>query len=176
MRVLRAGRGFVDTHAMSYFKHGEAGSKQTTGTPEYRVWSSMISRCTKPNSKWYSYYGGRGIEVCERWMEYTNFLLDMGRRPSSKHSIERTDNDQGYSKENCCWALQVVQIRNRRNTRIIDFNGNSMAIATALEMVGFDATERNIERVNWRINNGWSVNDAVRTPVQSKGFRYVQTA
>lgn len=93
-------------------KHGQATTKGKT--VEYRTWQSMINRCTKPNVKAFNHYGGRGITVCERWREFTNFFEDMGRNPSPKHSIERIDVNGNYEPSNCKWATHIDQARNKR--------------------------------------------------------------
>jgi len=92
-------------------KHGHAVLR----TPEYRAWASMKERCLNPRHRFYSYYGGRGITICERWMlSFEKFLSDMGSRPSSKHSLDRRDNNGNYEPENCRWATAKVQMHNRR--------------------------------------------------------------
>src|SRR3990167_7073362 len=73
-------------------------------SPEYIAWTNMVRRCTKPRNPKYQSYGGRGIAVCERWLEgFENFLADMGIRPSPNLTLERRDNDRGYEPGNCLW-------------------------------------------------------------------------
>lgn len=91
--------------------HGHNSRKYRT--PTYRTWYAMIQRCTNPNYKYYYLYGGRGITVCERWRDFTNFLADMGERPEGL-TIERIDNDKGYYLDNCKWATIEEQNRNKR--------------------------------------------------------------
>jgi hypothetical protein len=95
--------------------HGEAISKGAPASSEYSCWLELRSRCRNPRHRRYKDYGGRGITVCERWdNSFENFLADMGRRPSRYHSIDRKDNDRGYSPGNCRWATREQQRNNQR--------------------------------------------------------------
>jgi len=88
-----------------------------TGTQEFKAWDSMLQRCTNPNHKSYSRYGGRGIRVCDRWHVFENFYADMGAKPYGL-TLERIDNDGGYTPKNCVWASWEAQYKNRRNAWI----------------------------------------------------------
>lgn len=89
---------------------------------EYATWSRMLSRCYNKNVAMYYRYGARGISVCEEWRNsYEQFLLDMGRRPNGKYSLDRIDNNKGYSKENCRWATDIEQANNKCNNTMVEY-------------------------------------------------------
>jgi len=77
------------------------------------VWAEMIQRCTNNNNPAFKNYGGRGITVCDRWREFQNFIDDMGPRPSGG-TLDRINNDKGYSPDNCRWVPVQVQACNKR--------------------------------------------------------------
>ena len=84
--------------------------------PIYLNWQTMIQRCENPKHPKYPTYGARGITVCARWKVFENFYTDMGDRPSPAYSIDRKDNDRGYSPDNCRWATKREQLLNTRRS------------------------------------------------------------
>jgi hypothetical protein len=92
------------------------------GTPEYISWSNMKAHCYNPKHKFYHNYGGRGIRICNRWLQsFKNFLADMGNKPGPDYSLDRKNNDSNYEPKNCRWATRKEQMNNmqrQRNMRI----------------------------------------------------------
>ena len=98
------------------FKHG--CSSRDRQTPGHRSWTGLKSRCLDAKNKDFRNYGGRGIAVCDRWLDsFENFLADMGPKPSSMHSIDRIDSDGSYEPSNCRWATPKEQQSNTRRKR-----------------------------------------------------------
>lgn len=94
-------------------------SASRSPTPEYISWQQMRQRCTNPNVGGYRYWGGAGVKICDSWMEdgkgFSNFLADMGHRPTRKHTLDRFPNPNGnYEPGNCRWTTRKEQRRNRR--------------------------------------------------------------
>lgn len=147
--MLRGGK----TRSCGCLKNEPAHNKThgMAGTPEYGAWANMRSRCINTGDKAYANYGGRGIRVCDRWMDsFENFLSDMGKRPSAQHSLDRIDNDGPYSPENCRWATRGKQQNNRRNTKFITYGGETKAVAEWAAITGIsDETLRNRIRLGY---------------------------
>lgn len=127
----------------------------------------MKRRCNDPNNKEYKNYGARGIKVCKKWNKFKNFLKDMGEPPSSKHKIDRIDNNKGYYKSNCRWATQREQARNTRRNRLLTFKNKTQLMIEWSE-------EMNIQYkvLSDRINKlKWSVEKALTEPVRKQQKR-----
>lgn len=97
-------------------------------TAEYSVWISMLARCRNRHDKNWIRYGKRGITVCDRWLSFEAFIQDMGWRPTSKHSIDRINNEGNYEPSNCRWATLDQQRRNMRTNRWVNWNGERMCL------------------------------------------------
>lgn len=113
-----------------------------SNTPEYRTWKRLRGRCTNPNSPDFPYYGGRGIRVCDRWLNsYADFLADVGPRPSAKHSLDRFPNNDGnYEPHNVRWTTHREQMNNTRAIGLKDLDGNKIGFKRAAEILATTAS------------------------------------
>lgn len=125
------------------YKHGKFGTRI------HKIWDGMIQRCHNSNCKDYKNWGGRGIKVCNEWREFENFYADMGEAPEGR-SIDRIDNDKGYSKSNCRWATWKEQLRNRRNVRMLSIDGMTKPVVQWAEELGFNR-QATVRRITARI-------------------------
>lgn len=124
--------------------------------PLYNVWQSMKRRCDSPKNALYHRYGGRGITVCKRWLhDFHVFVADMGDRPEGT-TIERIDNDKGYSPENCRWATRKEQQRNREITRKVFIEGKEYLAIELAELSGLKS-----DTIVERANRGLSYNAVI---------------
>lgn len=136
---------------------------------EYTAWRHMNDRCHNPEHPNYPPYGGRGIRVCARWREsFETFLDDLGARPSSKHSLDRVDNDGNYEPGNCRWATRFEQDSNTSRVHLLEFNGERLTIREWSRRTGIN---REVLRRRVRIL-GWSPERALTEPVPQRGGRY----
>jgi hypothetical protein len=132
-------------------------------TPTYKSWAGAKDRCSNPNTPCYPHYGGRGIKMCDRWAaSFEAFLEDMGPRPSTKHSLDRKDNDGDYELGNCRWATAMEQGNNRRTNHPIAAFGESKTVA---EWAQDPRCAVNKYTLRQRIvAYGWGAEQAIVTP------------
>lgn len=122
----------------SEFKKRHGG----TGTPEYECWCAMKQRCCNQRNPAFPRYGGRGVTICERWRRsFSEFLADMGPRPSMQHSLDRhPKNDGNYEPGNVRWATDTEQARNTRANRLIVIDGRSRTLSEWAETSGISTS------------------------------------
>jgi hypothetical protein len=132
--------------------------------PEYMSWCAMMARCTNENVEYFHLYGGRGINVCDRWQDsFVAFLEDMGPKPTNLHQIDRIDTNGNYEPGNCRWATPSENQRNRRNNKLITAFGVTMTQAEWSERSGMPAIT-----IHARIKKGWTTERAVTLPRHTK--------
>lgn len=128
-------------------------------TKAFSIWHNMRTRCYNKKATYYADYGGRGVTVCERWAKFANFLEDMGQPPEGM-TLERADNELGYSKENCLWASRKAQANNRRSSRFIEYNGQTKTLQQWAEATGLQRAT-----IAYRLDKaGMSIEEALTTP------------
>lgn len=134
-------------------KHGATRVR----TPEYVAWLGMIQRCEDRNCKTFARYGERGISICRRWREsFAKFYIDMGDKPSPRHSLGRINNAGNYHPGNCRWELPKQQARNRRSSHFVTAKGFTRTIAEWAEITGI-----NQGTISHRLRRGWSDQSAI---------------
>jgi len=123
--------------------------------PLYIVWKNLKQRCDNENRKGYKDYGGRGITYTDKWRTFEGFFEDMGEEWKPGLMIDRVDNEKGYCKENCRWTTRTVQNRNRRNTRIVCYCGDTKPLAEWCDLLGLDynKTLARIDVLHWTIED-----------------------
>lgn len=162
-----AARGYCPKHYVAAKRQGlplrphKYERHNASYTPEYYAWENMIARCNYKSYKNYSDYGGRGIKVCDRWRNsFNNFYEDMGKRPSSKHSLDRKNTNGDYSPDNCRWATSTEQLINRRIAHNLTYNGKTQIVSEWAKELGISQFT-----LRARIRYGWSVERILGTPV-----------
>lgn len=140
---------FIDRNK-SRATHGQ------TGSPTFISWDSMKQRVLNPSHKSYENYGGRGITICERWLEsFENFVADMGERPEGM-TLDRIDTNGNYEPENCRWATDEVQGNNKRSSKLIEFQGRTQTSIQWAREFGIHP-----KVLLYRLKNGWSIEEAL---------------
>jgi len=129
----------------------------------YRIWRGMKSRCYNENNKNYFRYGGRGVIVFDSWVnnysEFQRWSLENGYKDNL--TIDRVDNNGNYEPSNCRWTTMVVQARNRRNSMVVIYNGESVNLMEISEKVGI-----RVSVIRSRLNYEWSIEKSIETPLR----------
>jgi len=142
-------------------KHGHTWAGGSTST--YKSWRSMSGRCNNPNHHKYHLYGALGVKMCDRWSKFENFMEDMGERPEGT-TIDRYPDQSGtYCKENCRWATITEQNNNKKTNVHIEYNHIVMTVGDAVRLSGSTVKRLVVYK---RIKRGWSIDDALNTPVR----------
>ena len=135
-----------------------------TKTREHHIWLNMKYRCYKKTSQSYYRYGGRGITVCDRWLEsFENFLEDMGYSPSDKYSLDRINNDGNYEPSNCKWVTAKEQANNTSRTVFLEYNGVKKSLRYWEDITGISKAT-----LYSRLQKGWSIEQIITTPLDIK--------
>lgn len=130
---------------------------------EFQIWCSMKARCLYESATGYENYGGRGIQVCDRWLNsFEDFMEDMGPMPTPQHSIERKDVNGNYEPSNCIWLPKSEQASNTRRNRKLTFNGETLTVFQWARKTGISRPT-----ISSRVNIlGWTTEMALtRTPI-----------
>lgn len=134
-----------------------------TGLPTFKSWESMKQRCTNPKAPDYPRYGGRGITICDEWINsYDTFVKDMGQRPKGR-SLDRIDVNGNYEPSNCRWATNRQQQNNKKNSPRLKHNGSIKTVGDWSKESGIPA-----KVILWRIAHDWDAGKAIYTPVRKK--------
>lgn len=140
---------------------------------EYPSWVSMKDRCLNKNSLAWGRYGGRGITICESWLDFWVFLKDMGDRPSKEYSLDRIDNDGNYEPGNCRWATRSEQQRNTKKNRVFEYKGkkyNSMAELAEKEDLQYDLLKSRSNKIDWSVEKMVEQNKYSHTRIRKHKF------
>lgn len=136
-----------------------------SNTRLYNTWALMIERCERPTNRAYKYYGQRGITVCKEWHDFLEFKAWAdATKPNDDYTLDRKDNNKGYSPDNCRWVDKKTQANNRRSNVEIEYKGETHSLTEWCERIGFD-----YKRVHNRMYKlGWSFEKAISTPVDKR--------
>lgn len=141
-------------------------SKGDKHKPLYLVWYGMKRRCYDAASKSYHLYGGRGVKVCDRWMNFESFCEDVSPRPSPLHKLDRIDNDGNYEPSNVRWATQADQLRNQKRNRMLTYMWQTLCLTDWAALVGMGKCTLRSRLLLL----GWDLEKALTTPVR-RGYR-----
>jgi DNA-directed RNA polymerase subunit RPC12/RpoP len=148
-------------HGIAALRRTTHGQTRNKHKPKWFLsWDAMMQRCYNPQHKAYADYGGRGVEVIERWHIAENFYEDMGDRPATL-SLDRIDNSKGYAPDNCRWATRKEQQNNTRRNHRLTHNGESLTITEWSSRTGLKPGT-----IRGRLSRGWDIPTTLTTPTK----------
>ena len=121
-------------HLQRVTHHGATTNNRRT--PEWTAWENIRRRCLDPNHPNYKWYGARGVTLTPAWMDFSNFLSDVGPRPGPEYSIDRIDNNGNYTPGNVQWSTHKQQQNNKSSNRYYTYKGLTLNIAAWSELAG----------------------------------------
>ena len=131
----------------------------------YHAWENMKQRCSNIQGPAYGHYGGRGVQVCSRWLTFSNFYADMGDLPTPNHTLERVDVNGDYEPDNCVWATWKQQHNNTRKTHRLTAFGENKSLTLWLDDYRCVVSRRTLYR---RLGQGMSVERALTKPLLTR--------
>lgn len=129
-------------------------------TKIHSIWKAMKQRCLNPKNQRYKDYGGRGISICNSWLDFQNFYKDVGDYPE-RMSLDRIDNNKGYSPENCRWATYTQNANNTRKSTSVEYRGETKTLSEWCTLLGLNRTA-----MATRLSYKWDVERMFNTPVK----------
>ena len=167
--------GYCNKHYLRVTKHGSTDGDSRQGhhmshLPEYRVWVGIKTRCYNKERLGYEDYGGRGITVCDKWLQdFKSFYEYVGNKPSQRHSLDRINNNGNYEPGNVRWATAKEQNSNKRTSHLVEINGVTKTVTEW-------AKEYNLTKslVYNRLNLGWSIIESLNTPIWGRRTKSCQ--
>ena len=156
---VKKGRGKFCSRkcAAASSRHSHGHARRTKNSKTYTSWAAMKGRCRNPNNPKYYLYGGAGVQVCDRWMDFKTFLSDMGERPPGM-SLDRIDSAGDYTPENCRWATPGTQSTNTRQNVWYTIGDERLTNAQLARRAGV-----NTRTMSWRTRN-WPMSRWLEPP------------
>lgn len=148
-------------------RHRKHGMRKTK---TWNCWQLIKARCLNTKNQYYYLYGGRGIEICDKWLNsFENFLADMGEKPDGK-SIDRIDTNGNYDPKNCRWSDAYEQANNTRTNVKIEYNGEILTLSQWARRMNLQ-----IQTLSYRLKQGWPIEDALKSPTwrQAQSWRRI---
>lgn len=163
--------GCIKKEGIVYKKHGETSKDKNHKSRLYSIWDGMIQRCTNSKNTRYNDYGGRGIKICEEWMDFIKFK-DWALNNNYKNhlTIDRVDNDSNYTPDNCRWVTSFIQARNKRDTLYVMYKNKKYGFCELLQEKQLSEYYKQIYTRIFDFN--WSIEESIDIPIGIRRKEY----